>query len=62
MKYLIPLALTVAPLCPNTGLSGFTAVAVFAVGVVLALVAYGKPDTPLYLSVQNFDGDCCDGD
>ena len=62
MKYLLPLALTLAPLCPHVGLSGFTAFAVFATGVTLALVAYGKDEVPLYLSVQNYYGDCCDGE
>lgn len=61
MKYLIPLALTVAPLCPHVGLTGFTAFAVFATGVFLALVAYGKADTPLVLTIQNYEGGC-DGD
>jgi len=46
MKYVIPTVLMLAPLCPHTGLSGFTAFAVFAVGVVFGLMAYGKDDMP----------------
>jgi hypothetical protein len=63
MKYLVPLALTIAPLCPATGLSSFAAVAVFSVGVLLAFAALGKDDVPFYVHVENNDyGDCCDGE
>ena len=52
MKYLVPLLLLGAPLCPGFGLPPLVAVLVFGTGVLFGLVAYGKPDVPFVTSLN----------
>lgn len=50
MKYLVPLFLFAAPLCPHSGLSTAWGVTYFVAGVFTALWAYDKADVPFVSS------------
>ena len=50
MKYLVPLLLFAAPLCPQTNLAGAWYVAYFVAGVFSAIWAYDKADSPFISS------------
>lgn len=50
MKYLVPLLLFAAPLCPHTELDTWANVVYFLAGCLTAVWAYDKADVPLVSS------------
>jgi hypothetical protein len=52
VKYLVPLLLLGAPLCPHLGLPWYCAVPVFLTGVLFGFAAYGKADVPYVSSLS----------
>ena len=50
MKYLVPLFLFAAPLCPHVNVTGAWYVAYFIAAVLTAIWAYDKADSPFISS------------